>query len=209
MATEDATWDEGSSAVYDPEHPDPDTLGHLEDGLEGAGADDAVEDGATNNVDDDEEGGEYDPASVGLEVPTQVPDKSASATPSQRSTSKPKTAGGFVVEVSDDEDDGDATPSSAMHPNGAHSDPSGNEGTAAVVADAHAAAAGFPGVDPVALFEVRIQEDPRGDMDAWLGLHADQKSRNQLESLRALYNRFLEVFPQAVSLAARPSSRYH
>jgi cleavage stimulation factor subunit 3 len=51
----------------------------------------------------------------------------------------------------------------------------------------------------VALLEARIQEDPRGDMYAWMNLLADHKRRSRLDDLRRLYNRFLEVFPQAVS----------
>jgi cleavage stimulation factor subunit 3 len=56
------------------------------------------------------------------------------------------------------------------------------------------------GLDPVALLEARIKEDPRGDMDAWLNLIADHRRRNKLDEVRSVYNRFVEVFPQAVGL---------
>ena len=55
------------------------------------------------------------------------------------------------------------------------------------------------GIDPTALLEARVKEDPRGDMDAWLNLMAEYRRRSNLDSLRDVYNRFVEVFPQAVS----------
>ncbi|KAF4126057.1 cleavage stimulation factor subunit 3 [Geosmithia morbida] len=54
------------------------------------------------------------------------------------------------------------------------------------------------GLDPTVILEARIKEDPRGDMDAWLGLMADHRRRSSVDALRSVYNRFLEVFPQAV-----------
>jgi cleavage stimulation factor subunit 3 len=47
--------------------------------------------------------------------------------------------------------------------------------------------------------EKRIQDDPRGAMDAWLALIAEQRSKNDTEQSRQVYERFLAVFPQAVS----------
>lgn len=75
--------------------------------------------------------------------------------------------------------------------------------------DASLAQAAVPaaGIDPVALLEARVKEDPRGDMDAWLNLIANHKRRNNFDGLRNVYNRFVEVFPQAVRSMAqtRPS----
>jgi cleavage stimulation factor subunit 3 len=54
--------------------------------------------------------------------------------------------------------------------------------------------------DIIGILEDRIKEDPRGDIAAWLELIADLKSRNKQDEVRQLYDRFLKVFPLAVSL---------
>lgn len=54
--------------------------------------------------------------------------------------------------------------------------------------------------DRVGILEDRIQEDPRGDVDAWHSLIEEHLSRNKLDEARSVYQRFLQVFPQAVSL---------
>jgi cleavage stimulation factor subunit 3 len=54
--------------------------------------------------------------------------------------------------------------------------------------------------DKVGIMEDRIKEDPRGDIDAWLSLIAEHRSRNKLDDARAIYQRFFQNFPQAVSL---------
>lgn len=53
--------------------------------------------------------------------------------------------------------------------------------------------------DIVGQFEDRIKDDPKGDVDAWLGLVAHYRSKNKLDEARKLYSRFFEVFPTAVS----------
>jgi cleavage stimulation factor subunit 3 len=53
-------------------------------------------------------------------------------------------------------------------------------------------------LDVLGTLEDRVKEDPRGDMDAWLALIADHRRRNKFDDLRGVYNRFLEIFPQAV-----------
>lgn len=56
-----------------------------------------------------------------------------------------------------------------------------------------------PPQDVVTALEARIKEDPRGVMDAWLDLMAELRARNNIESIRSVYERFLAVFPQSVS----------
>ncbi|SPO05230.1 related to mRNA 3'-end-processing protein RNA14 [Cephalotrichum gorgonifer] len=51
--------------------------------------------------------------------------------------------------------------------------------------------------DRVAVLESRVKEDPRGDMDAWLALIEEYRRRDNMEEVRSVYNRFLEVFPQS------------
>lgn len=66
----------------------------------------------------------------------------------------------------------------------------------------HAAAAESSSVQPpqdvVTRYEEQIKEDPRGAMDAWLDLIAELRSRNDIEDIRKVYERFLAVFPQSV-----------
>lgn len=52
--------------------------------------------------------------------------------------------------------------------------------------------------DVVTALEGRIKEEPRAAMDAWLDLIAELRRRNGIDQLRAVYERFLAVFPQAV-----------
>lgn len=53
--------------------------------------------------------------------------------------------------------------------------------------------------DTIGILEDRVKEDPRGDMDAWLSLIAEHRRNDQLDELRGVYDRFVQVFPQAVS----------
>ena len=53
--------------------------------------------------------------------------------------------------------------------------------------------------DKIGIFEDRIKEDPRGDLEAWLGLIDEHKKRSRLDDARKVYDRFLKIFPNAVS----------
>lgn len=53
--------------------------------------------------------------------------------------------------------------------------------------------------DTIGILEDRIQEDPRGDMNAWLNLIEEYRKRGKIEDARATYERFFVVFPAAVS----------
>ncbi|KAG6013803.1 mRNA 3'-end-processing protein rna14 [Claviceps pusilla] len=207
MSAEDVTWGgEGSGAEYDPlAQPSPaydPAVG------ESADASDSTSDGdgeIEENDEDPDDGGEYDPESVAFDDAPQIPDKSASETVSQKPANKPKMSGGFLVEVSDDEEEEGNTLSAAaadpsqgdvrsgLNRHGVTSMPNSD-------AASNAPTPAIPSVDPVVLLEARIQEDPRGDMDAWISLMADHKRRSRVDDLRRLYNRFLEVFPQAADI---------
>jgi cleavage stimulation factor subunit 3 len=54
--------------------------------------------------------------------------------------------------------------------------------------------------DRTGMLEDRIKDDPRGDLDAWLSLITEHRKRNKLDDARAVYDRFLKVFPHAVRL---------
>lgn len=53
--------------------------------------------------------------------------------------------------------------------------------------------------DRIGILEDRIQEDPRGDLDAWSNLIAEHKKRNKHDDVRSIYDRFFKIFPTAVS----------
>ncbi|TAQ85540.1 hypothetical protein B7494_g6137 [Chlorociboria aeruginascens] len=54
--------------------------------------------------------------------------------------------------------------------------------------------------DKIGILEDRIKEDPRGDLEAWLSLISEHRSRNKLDDARAVYDRFFKVFPQAAEI---------
>lgn len=53
--------------------------------------------------------------------------------------------------------------------------------------------------DRVGILEDKIQEDSRGDIPAWLELINEHISRSRIDGAREAYERFLKVFPFAVS----------
>jgi cleavage stimulation factor subunit 3 len=61
--------------------------------------------------------------------------------------------------------------------------------------------------DRVGILEDRIQEDPRGDTAAWLELISEHRSRNRIDNARETYERFLKVFPLAVSMPSPSKER--
>ncbi|KAF4460836.1 mRNA 3 -end-processing RNA14 [Fusarium albosuccineum] len=207
MASEGASW--GGEDVGAPQG---DQVQHSEEQVDNFAQDslvsgDAADDGT------EEDGGEYDPESVTIGTPAQLPEKAASATP-QRQPSKPKMSGGFIVEASDDdEDDEDEEPvADAPKAEPVPSQPQAGSSAASheaniptpvavptTVASSHVTPA-LAGLDPVALLEARVKEDPRGDMDAWLNLIADYRRSSRLDQARSTYNRFLEIFPQAADI---------
>lgn len=54
--------------------------------------------------------------------------------------------------------------------------------------------------DHVGILEDRVKEDPRGDIPAWLELIHEHTSRNKFDNARDVFERFLKVFPSAVSI---------
>lgn len=53
--------------------------------------------------------------------------------------------------------------------------------------------------DTIGLLEDRIKEDPRGDLDAWMSLISEYRGRSKFEEAKEVYERFLKLFPHAVS----------
>ncbi|KAI1259660.1 hypothetical protein F5Y18DRAFT_420549 [Xylariaceae sp. FL1019] len=212
-------------------------------------------DASVDMVEDEDEGEdadsaeydpEYDPESVSLQGAPYDPESTAAAQflpplpgPEERSASaassrpakKPKTAGGFLVGSSDDEDDAHDLPSRASVPTtlaptavdaqirtSTHSplqqstaapkasslqSPQPPNGAPIAVADQAAAApvskSRLP-ADIIGSLEDRVQEDPKGDTDAWFTLIGEFKRRHQAVDARNVYERFLEVFPQAAEI---------
>ncbi|KAL1884169.1 hypothetical protein VTK73DRAFT_6838 [Phialemonium thermophilum] len=57
-----------------------------------------------------------------------------------------------------------------------------------------------PAHDTIATWEAQVREDPRGALDAWMGLINEYRARNRMEDARNIYERFLSVFPQAADI---------
>lgn len=51
--------------------------------------------------------------------------------------------------------------------------------------------------DRVGILEDRIAEDPRGDIEAWLSLIEEHRRRHKHDDARAVFERFLKVFPSS------------
>lgn len=207
MSGDGASWDEGG-------------LGAVED-VQTQPSDEQVDQNAqVSHVSGDtadsasEDGGDYDPESISFDPAPPVAEKAASATPSQPAPSKPKMSGGFIVEASDDEDDDGPTQEEPTQPQNATA-PTITTTTTTTTTDsglptpsADASSRMPPAIaalDPVVLLEARVKEDPRGDMDAWLGLMADHRRRSKLTEVRNVYSKFVEVFPQAVRSPILPT----
>jgi cleavage stimulation factor subunit 3 len=54
--------------------------------------------------------------------------------------------------------------------------------------------------DRIGILEDRVKEDPRGALEAWLNLIGEHRKRGKIEDARNAYERFLHVFPSAVSM---------
>lgn len=57
--------------------------------------------------------------------------------------------------------------------------------------------------DRIGILNDRIQEDPRGDIEAWLSLIEEQRKRHKYDEARDAFNRFLEQIPTAVRIDDR------
>ncbi|KAG8529182.1 uncharacterized protein KY384_005817 [Bacidia gigantensis] len=54
--------------------------------------------------------------------------------------------------------------------------------------------------DKIGMLEDRIKDDPRGDIEAWLGLIDEHKRRSKSEDARSTYEKFLSLFPFAAEV---------
>lgn len=61
--------------------------------------------------------------------------------------------------------------------------------------------------DRVGILEDRIAEDQRGDIEAWLSLIEEHRRRHKHDDARAVFERFLAVFPTAVSYTGQVSCK--
>ena len=168
-----------------------------------------------------DDGTEYDPESV-----SHILHPPAPAAPPMNQPKASKTASGFVVDSSDEEDaarhaglpaqpaPGPGVPSGATGP-----DVSGTPAQHSVIAgpppemNNASVSSGTPipasgraptpipsfELDFVAVLEQRVKNDPLGDLDAWLDLMKEHRQRNRFDELRTVYSRFLKIFPHSVS----------
>lgn len=130
------------------------------------------------------------PAPVSTSLPTQPSQalQSLSQSPLRTSTSAPQ-AEEAVSNVPSTSQANHAPPISVVVP----AEPSGP------VASRFDGSAGAP-YDVITALEERIKQEPRAAMDAWMDLIAELRRRSDTDALRDVYERFLVVFPQAVSL---------
>ncbi|KAL8289615.1 hypothetical protein RB601_005509 [Gaeumannomyces tritici] len=171
---------------------------------------------------DSEDAADYDPESVSLVgAVTGLDSKPLKPSP-QPAGKKRKTAGGFLVGDSDDSENEDASAPSVQPPatkplpqspvqihNGA-----AQKAPSPVLAQPAEAGADLDGpkpshasvvppimsYDPIPALELRVKEDPRGAIDAWLSLLAAYHQRNNIQEIRGAYERFLAVFPHAADM---------
>lgn len=179
---------------------------------------------------DEEDGGEYDPESVVLtSMPAPVVERpvSESPRPSKKPKAGGFIIENSSDEEDDTPTPAPAYPSNTLKPTPseiqtrpfshsplqqittpqditnhspaqAHNTPILGE-TTSTATTANAARSRLP-TDIVGILEDRIKEDPRGDIEAWLALIEEQKRRNNVEDARAVYERFLKVFPHAAEI---------
>ncbi|KAK4232006.1 hypothetical protein QBC38DRAFT_525881 [Podospora fimiseda] len=177
-------------------------------------------DGATDEV------GAYDPESLSSSLPVTVPaTTSVKPSPQPAVVKKPRTAGGFLVGDSDDEDEQDEAPqvgapseqssgsillksAQIQDPAGVPSNPSPAPQVTQVVAAPSASLAAQrlvsqsppPPVNRIADLEKRVLDDPRGALDAWQALIAEHKRNNDIVQTRQTFDRVLAIFPQAADI---------
>jgi cleavage stimulation factor subunit 3 len=163
-----------------------------------------------------DDGGDYDPEAIGdLSDPSDPEPKPA----------KPQTTGGFIIDADSDEEEEDDEEEEADESQAPTASAAGSargqvasagfldendqttsdsptvqpSGTSAPVPQPSAEGQDVP--DRITVLEGRVKDDPRGDMDAWLSLIDEHRRQNNLDQIRGVYNRFLDIFPHSVSLA--------
>ena len=132
-------------------------------------------------------------SSSNLQVPTEH-SKSASLNPAIQGSNASKTIASALPETAAEISDAmptpdNTTPSKANQKSSTHQAPGLTNPAVPKARLPH---------DRIGMLEDRIKEDPRGDIEAWLGLIEEQKKRAKLEDARSVYERFLVVFPFAV-----------
>jgi cleavage stimulation factor subunit 3 len=96
---------------------------------------------------------------------------------------------------------GSASNTPAIQANGPLRVPTADNVSATVVAGA-ASRPSLP-YDKIKHYEDRVRDDPRGAVTEWLSLMAEHRARNNFAEARQVFDRFLALFPQAVSNVPR------
>lgn len=155
-----------------------------------------------DDSDEDDESSTQVQNSTGLQVPTSnTSNRPISPSPLQSSVSQQDLQ--TPTENQNDSNIG-SFPSSALPVNpslpGVNSSVQAPSTTTPSVQSASIPKARLPH-DRMGILEDRIKDDPKGDIEAWLSLITEYRSRHKLDEARAVYERFFKVFPQAVSLS--------
>ncbi|KAI0394408.1 hypothetical protein F5Y17DRAFT_427764 [Xylariaceae sp. FL0594] len=232
----DASWS-GHEWSGDVETDAPNTDSAQQDEYPEPTSDNSDDEGDMEEGDIDEDSAEYDPESVEIStteynpettIPTlasPVIEERSVSSASSRPTKRLKTAGGFIVGSSDDEDEAPALPAGALKPSPnpmpapAPAQPpsqnatpkqdtpafptpqttNGSSSTPAPPVGGPNPKARLP-ADIVGILEDRVKDDPKGDTEAWFALIEEQKRRHRIEDTRNTYERFLAIFPQAAEV---------
>lgn len=136
---------------------------------------------------DDDDGEEYDPAQITSSYEPPSANNGASA---QTDTSRD----GASYDPSHNPQDTQSAPTTTQNP------PQANP-VVPVPQQAPSPLAPFDnaGTVSVSALEARIKDDPRGALDSWLALIDDHRRNYRFDDARSTFDRFFEVFPQAVS----------
>ena len=166
--------------------------------------------GDSDDEDEDGDDGEHKEAGSGSSssggsapAPAQAPASSASATAAPQSHSPAAVQTTTTLTV---QDNAGATSNAPHVPQQASLQPGATTTTAVPTVPSPAAPAAVPApvtqapaLDKVAIYEDQIRDDPRGAMNAWLELMKEMRARSDIDGARQVYERFLAIFPQAVS----------
>jgi cleavage stimulation factor subunit 3 len=164
-----------------------------------------------DEVEDDNEEADYEPPAVlGVDDSNAMP-MTMSEDPSsgnQNHTTSPDVSSHMVQPSASVLDVANSSYSPAIvsniDPSVSHQwvhDPSVQNSTAPTPVPDSPSSKGRLAHDRVGILQDRVDEDPRGDLSAWLELIAEHRARNRLDSAREVYERFLKEFPMAVSCA--------
>lgn len=152
-----------------------------------------------DDSDDSEDEGSTSGQASALQVPAAVTsNRTVSPSPLQNSVTQEDLKN--IPEDQVDQDmEAQSSDSLPTNPSGVEQAPVPTQTTQVLNTAAPAQAKARLPHDTTGILEDRIKEDPRGDLDAWMSLIAEHRGRHKFVEARAVYEKFLALFPHAVS----------